>query len=152
MESMLHVRIDPLDQMENLRQFFVDPRIDKPWGNTLREKLHEPCTCGIQIGGANERQQAPSHRSTSSSSSGAPSLARRIASSRGFGVIIQQLGELRVQSDNIQDTLHQHIETSQAWQCHTGERLHDMEQRQLQHQEEWRAYCHWTGFNPDQQQ
>src|SRR6185437_8914058 len=24
--------------------------IDKPWGNTLREKLHEPCACGIQIG------------------------------------------------------------------------------------------------------
>src|SRR6185437_4722961 len=32
--------------------------IDKPWGNTLREKLHEPCACGIQIGGAKERQQA----------------------------------------------------------------------------------------------
>ena len=28
----------------------VDSRIDKPWGNTLREKLHEPCACGIQIG------------------------------------------------------------------------------------------------------
>ena len=27
-------------------------------GNTLREKLHEPCACGIQIGGAKERQQA----------------------------------------------------------------------------------------------
>ena len=36
--------------MENLRWFFVDPRIDKPWGNTLREKLYEPCACGIQIG------------------------------------------------------------------------------------------------------
>src|SRR6185437_436757 len=24
--------------------------IDKPWGNTLRENLHEPCACGIQIG------------------------------------------------------------------------------------------------------
>ena len=22
----------------------------KPWGNTLKEKLHEPCACGIQIG------------------------------------------------------------------------------------------------------
>ena len=31
--------------------------IDKPWGNALREKLHEPCACGIQIGGAKERQQ-----------------------------------------------------------------------------------------------
>jgi hypothetical protein len=94
--------------------------------------------------------QAPSRRCTSSSSSGAPNLIRRIASSRGFGAITQQLGELRVQSDNNQDTLHQHIKTSQAWQCHTSERLHDMEQMQLQRQEEWRAYCCWTGFNPDQ--
>ena len=78
-------------------------------------------------------RQAPSHRFTSSRSSGALSLARRIASSLGFGAISQQLGELRVQSDSIQDTLHQHIETSQAWQRHIGERLHDMEQRQLQH-------------------
>ena len=44
--------------MENLRQFFVDPRIDKPWRNTLREKLRDPCACGIQIGGVSERQQA----------------------------------------------------------------------------------------------
>src|SRR6185369_10716776 len=71
--------------------------------------------------------QAPGRRSTSSSSSGAPNLIRRTASSRGFGAITQQLGELRVQSDNIQETMHQHIETSQAWQCHTSERLHDME-------------------------
>jgi len=27
-----------------------------------------------------------------------------------------------------------------------------MEQRQLQQQEEWRAYYRWHGFNPDQQQ
>ena len=32
------------------------PWIDKPWGNTLREKLHEPCSCGIQIGAAKEHQ------------------------------------------------------------------------------------------------
>ena len=40
------------------RLFLVSlvPWIDKPWGNTLREKLHEPCACGIQIGGAKERQ------------------------------------------------------------------------------------------------
>jgi len=25
--------------MENPSKFIVDPRIDKPWGNTLREKL-----------------------------------------------------------------------------------------------------------------
>ena len=34
------------------RLFLVSlvPWIDKPWGNTLREKLHDPCACGIQIG------------------------------------------------------------------------------------------------------
>ena len=26
------------------------PWIDKPWGNTLGEKLHDSCACGIQIG------------------------------------------------------------------------------------------------------
>ena len=60
-------------------------------------------------------RQAPSRRrSTSSSSGGAPKLIRRTSSSRGFGAITQQLGELRVQSDNIQEMLHQHIDTSQA--------------------------------------
>ena len=77
---------------------------------------------------------------------------RRTTSSRGFGAITQQLGELRVQGDNIQEMLNQHIDTTQAWQRHTGERIHDMEQLQLQlkQQEEWRAYCRWTGFNSDQ--
>ena len=34
------------------RLFLVSliPWIDKPWGNTLREKLHDLCACGIQIG------------------------------------------------------------------------------------------------------
>jgi len=95
-------------------------------------------------------RQAPGRRSTSSSSGGAPNLIRRTSSSRGFGAITQQLGELRVQGDNIQETLNQHIDNTQAWQRHTGERIHDMEQLQLQRQEEWRAYCRWTGFNPDQ--
>ena len=95
-------------------------------------------------------RQAPGRRSTNSSSSWAPSFIRCTASSRGFSAITQQLGELRVQSDNIQEMLHQHIDTSQEWQHHTGERLHDMEQLQLQQQEEWGAYCRWTGFNPDQ--
>jgi len=71
-------------------------------------------------------RQAPGCRSTSSSSGGAPNLIRRTSSSRGFGAITQQLGELRVQNDKIQEMLHQHIDTSQAWQHHTGERLHDM--------------------------
>ena len=58
--------------------------------------------------------QALGRRSTSSSSSGAPNLIRRTSSSRGFGTITQQLGELRVQGDNIQWTLNQHIDTTQA--------------------------------------
>ena len=34
------------------RLFLVSlvPWINKPWGNTLRENLRDPCTCGIQIG------------------------------------------------------------------------------------------------------
>ena len=95
-------------------------------------------------------RQAPGRRSTSSSSGGAPNLIRRTSSSRGFGAITQQLGELRVQGDNIQEMLNQHNDNTQAWQRHTGKRLHDMEQLQLQRQEEWWAYCRWTGFNPDQ--
>ena len=55
--QFMHVRIDPLDQMENLGQFFVDPRIDKPWGNTLREKLHDPVCLRYINWGAKERQQ-----------------------------------------------------------------------------------------------
>ncbi|RLM70040.1 hypothetical protein C2845_PM17G07040 [Panicum miliaceum] len=96
-------------------------------------------------------RQALSRRSTSSSSSGIPNLPRRTASSRDFGSITQQLGELRVQADNIEYTLHQHIETNQAWQQYTGDRIHVMEQRQLQQQEEWRVSYRWRGFNPDQQ-
>ena len=48
------------------RLFLVSlvPWIDKPWGNTLREKLHEPCACGIQIGGAKEHQHKPSSFAT----------------------------------------------------------------------------------------
>ena len=79
-----------------------------------------------------------------------PNLIRWTSSSRGFGAITQQLGELRVQGDNIQETLNQHIDSTQAWQRHTSERLHDMGQSQLQRQEEWRAYYRRTGFNPDQ--
>ena len=95
-------------------------------------------------------RQASGRRSTSSSSSGAANLIRQTYLSRGFGASTQQLGELRVQGDNIQETLNQHIDSTQARQRHTGERLHDMEQSQLQQQEEWRAYYRWTGFNPDQ--
>jgi hypothetical protein len=65
--------------------------------------------------------------------------------------VTQQLGELRVQANDIEGLMNQHIQTSQAWQRHTGERIHTMEQRQLQQQEEWRAYFRWRGYNLDQQ-
>ncbi|RLN30019.1 hypothetical protein C2845_PM05G20320 [Panicum miliaceum] len=58
-----------------------------------------------------------------------PSLARRTTSSRDFGSITQQLGELRVQATHIEDALHQHIENNQACQQYTGEKIHAMEQR-----------------------
>ena len=44
--------------MENPSKFIVDPRIDKPWGNTLREKLHDPVHLRYINWGAKERQQA----------------------------------------------------------------------------------------------
>ena len=44
--------------MENPSKFIVDPRIDKPWGNTLREKLHNPVHLRYINWGAKERQQA----------------------------------------------------------------------------------------------
>ena len=59
-------RLDSFYTTSTQRNFYISrlflvslvPWIDKPWGNTLREKLHEPCTCGIQIGGTKERQLA----------------------------------------------------------------------------------------------
>src|SRR6185437_5784335 len=51
-------RLDSFFTISTQRNLYVSrlflaslvPSIDKPWGNTLREKLHEPCACGIQIG------------------------------------------------------------------------------------------------------
>ena len=57
---MLHVRIDPLDYMENLGWFFVDPRIDKPWRSTLREKLPRSVRLRYINWGAKERQHCQS--------------------------------------------------------------------------------------------
>ena len=44
--------------MENPSKFIVDPRIDKPWGNTLREKLPRTVRLRYVIEGSKERQQA----------------------------------------------------------------------------------------------
>ena len=96
-------------------------------------------------------RQAPWRQSTSSSSSEVPPTARRSALSRGFSSLTQQLGELNVRTNNIDELLGQHIQSTQDWQRHTGERIHNIEQRQLQLQEEWRAYYRWAGFNPNQQ-
>ena len=51
-------RLDSFDTISTQRILYVSrlflvslvPWIDKLWGNTLREKLHDPCACGIQIG------------------------------------------------------------------------------------------------------
>ena len=61
-------------------------------------------------------------------------------------------GELNVCTTNIDESLGQHIESTQNWQRHTGEGIHNLERQQQQTQEEWRAYNRWAGFNPNQQQ
>ena len=106
----------------------------------------------MQSAGIDEwAQQAPIHH-TSSSSSGVPNLPRCMDSTRDYGYLAQQLGEPSVQANDIENMLHEYIDTNQAWQRYTGDRIHAMEQRQLQQQVEWRAYYHWQGFNPNQQQ
>ena len=73
--------------------------------------------------------QASGHRSTSSSSSGPP---RRTASSKGFATLTRQMGELNVRTTNIDESLGQHIESTQNWQRYTGERIRNLEQQQQQ--------------------
>jgi len=62
------------------------------------------------------------------------------------------MSELNVRASNIEESLGQHIQSTQDWQRFTGKRIHTMEQRQQQMQEEQRAYYRWAGFNPNQQQ
>ena len=45
--------------MVNPSRFASDPRIDKPWGSTLREKLHDPMCLRYINWGAKERQHHP---------------------------------------------------------------------------------------------
>ena len=47
--------------MVNSSRFASDPRIDKPWGSTLREKLHDPVRLRYINWGAKERQQTLIH-------------------------------------------------------------------------------------------
>ena len=60
-------------------------------------------------------RQAPWRQSTSSSSSEVPPTARRSALSRGFSSLTQQLGELNVRTNNINESLGQHIQTTYDW-------------------------------------
>ena len=71
-------------------------------------------------------RQASGRRSTSSSSSGPP---RRTASSRGFATLTWQMGKLNVHTTNINESLGQHIESTQNWQRYTGERIRNLEQQ-----------------------
>ena len=66
-----------------------------------------------------------------------------------FATLTRQMGELNMCTANIDESLGQHIESTQNWQRYTGERIWNLEQ---QSQEEWRAYYRWAGFNPNQQQ
>ena len=124
-----------------------------------REEFMQPQPQQYEAGGSSWQsasstewaRQAPGRRSTSSSSSGLPISARRSASSRGFATLTQQMGEQNVRTTNIDESLGQHIESTQNWQRYTGERIHNLEQQQQQTQEEWRAYYRWDGFNPNQQ-
>ena len=58
------------------------------------------------------------------------------------------MDELNMRTNNIDELLGQHIESTQNWQRYTGERIGNLEQQQQQTQEEWRAYYRWAGFNP----
>ena len=74
------------------------------------------------------------------------------ASSRGFATLTRQMGELNMRTTNIDESLGQHIGSTQNWQWYTGERIRNLEQQQQQSQEEWRAYYRWARFDPNQQQ
>ena len=57
-------------------------------------------------------RQASGHRSTSSSSN---RLLRRTASSRSFATLTRQMGELNMRTTNIDESLGQHIESTQNY-------------------------------------
>ena len=59
------------------------------------------------------------------------------------------MGEQNVRTTNIDESLGQHIESTQNWQRYTGEGIRNLEQQQQQSQEEWRAYYRWAWFNPN---
>ena len=42
------------------------------------------------------------------------------------------MGELNVRTTNIDESLGQHIESTQNWQRYTGERIRNLEQQQQQ--------------------
>jgi len=60
--------------------------------------------------------QSASSTECSSSSSGPPITARRSASSRGFTTLTQQMDEQNMRSNNIDESLGQHIESTQNCQ------------------------------------
>ena len=57
------------------------------------------------------------------------------------------MGELNVCTTNIDESLGQHIKSTQNWQRHTGEGIHNLERQQQQTQEEWRCKDH-RGVRP----
>ena len=81
-----------------------------------------------------------------------PDLRQTFSFVQRFRPLTRQMGELNMRTTNIDESLGQHIVSTQNWQRYTGERIRNLEQQQQQSQEEWRAYYHWVGFNPNQQQ
>ena len=76
---------------------------------------------------------------------------QRTPTTYSFAALTRQMGELNMRTTNIDESLGQHIESTQNWQRYTGERIRNLEQQQQQSQEEWRADYRWAGFNPNQQ-
>jgi len=108
-----------------------EPETTSPPQHTQTSYHHEASGSSWHNASAEEwARQAPRRRSTSSSSSGPPISAGRSASSRGFATLTWQMGELNMCTNNIEESLGQHIESTQNWQRHTCERIHKMEQQQ----------------------
>jgi uncharacterized glyoxalase superfamily metalloenzyme YdcJ len=60
------------------------------------------------------------------------------------------MSELNIRVGDMEETVHQHVESTRDWQRMSGERLHAIELAQQQQLEEQRAYYQWMGFPPPQ--
>jgi hypothetical protein len=58
------------------------------------------------------------------------------------------MSELNIRVSDMEETVHQHVESTRDWRRMSGERLHAIELAQQQQLEEQRAYNWWMGFPP----